>query len=63
MAIVSAYADRLADPIMQVGRLWHHLGQPEKHSLDTGHVSYFLSRKWSDVVGTMLEERGVGEWN
>ena len=62
MAIVSAFADRLADPILQVGRLWHHLGQPEKRSLDTGHISFFMGSKWAEVVGDMLVRRGVGEY-
>jgi pimeloyl-ACP methyl ester carboxylesterase len=29
IAMMSAHADRLADPVFQVGRLWHHLGRPE----------------------------------
>ena len=60
LALISAHADRLADPIFQVGRLWHHLGRPEMRAVDSGHVSYFLQRRWAEMVGELLTERGVG---
>ena len=61
LALISAHADRLADPVFQVGRLWHHLGQPEMRAVDSGHVSYFMSRRWVELVDDLLIARGVGE--
>lgn len=61
MALISAHADRLADPVYQVGRLWHHLGRPELRSVDTGHVTYFLQRRWVEELESLLVARGVGE--
>ncbi len=59
MAMISAHADRLADPVFQVGRLWHHFGRPELRSVDTGHVTYFLQRRWVETVEELLVTRGV----
>lgn len=61
LALISAHADRLADPVFQVGRLWHHLGRPELRAVDSGHVSYFMRRRWVDLVAELLVARGVGE--
>lgn len=59
MAMISAHADRLADPVFQVGRLWHHLGRPELRSVDTGHVTYFLQSRWVETLEALLSARGV----
>jgi pimeloyl-ACP methyl ester carboxylesterase len=60
LAMISAHADRLADPVFQVGRLWHHLDQPELRSVDSGHVTYFLQRRWVETLEELLIARGVG---
>lgn len=60
LGLISAHADRLADPVFQVGRLWHHFGQPELRSVDTGHVTSFLGAGWVDALEGMLLDRGVG---
>lgn len=59
IALLSAHADRLADPVFQVGRLWHHFGKPELVGVDTGHVSFFLQSGWVDRVNALLADRGV----
>jgi len=59
VALVSAPADRLADPIDQVGRLWHHWAQPEIRWIDGGHVTYFMRRQSIDVLEELLRARGV----
>ena len=61
LGLISAHADRLADPVFQVGRLWHQLGRPELRSVDTGHVSFFLTSSWARMLEEMLADRGVGE--
>ncbi|MDW3219510.1 MAG: hypothetical protein R8F63_12940 [Acidimicrobiales bacterium] len=59
LALVSAHADRLADPVFQVGRLWHHFGRPELVGVDSGHVSFFMQSGWVDQVNELLAARGV----
>jgi hypothetical protein len=59
IALISAHADRLADPVFQVGRLWHHFGKPELVGVDSGHVSFFLQPGWVDTVNRLFAERGV----
>lgn len=59
LALISAHADRLADPVFQVGRLWHHFGKPELRSVDTGHVTYFLQRRWVEELEDLLIARGI----
>jgi len=59
VALLSAHADRLADPVFQVGRLWHHFSKPELVGVDTGHVSFFLRPGWVDTVNRLFADRGV----
>ena len=59
LAIITAYADRMADPVDQVGQLWEHWGQPEIRLMDTGHVTYFLNSNGSDALVELLTERGL----
>lgn len=59
IALLSAHADRLADPVFQVGRLWHHFSKPELVGIDSGHVSFFLQPGWVDTVNRLFAERGV----
>ncbi|MGI9603220.1 MAG: hypothetical protein ACR2QE_15135 [Acidimicrobiales bacterium] len=59
VAIISAPADRLADPIDQVGRLWHHWAQPEIRWIDGGHVTYFMRRQSTETLVELLKARGV----
>lgn len=59
IALVSAHADRLADPVFQVGRLWHHFSKPELVGVESGHVSFFLQPGWIDTVNQLFADRGV----
>lgn len=59
LALISAHADRLADPVFQVGRLWHHFGRPQLVGVDSGHVSFFMQSGWVDRVNSLLAARGV----
>lgn len=61
LGLIAAHADRLADPIDHVSRLWHRWDQPEIHWIDSGHVSYFLRSEPLDALERMLVGRGVGE--
>ena len=38
-----------------------YLLRPELVPVDTGHVSYFLQRRWVELVDRLLLDRGVGE--
>lgn len=59
VALITAPADRLADPIDQAGRLWHHWAQPELRWVDGGHVTYFLRRQSIETLEELLRRRGV----
>lgn len=59
LALISAYADRMADPVDQVGLLWEHWGRPEIRLVDTGHVTYFLNSEGPDALVELLTDRGV----
>ncbi len=60
LGLIAATADRLADPIDHVSRLWHLWDRPEIHWIDSGHVSYFLRNDGTDALERMLIGRGVG---
>jgi hypothetical protein len=59
LALITAYADRMADPVDQVGQLWEHWGRPEIRIVDTGHVTYFMNSAGSEAVVELLAERGI----
>jgi hypothetical protein len=61
LGLIAAHADRLADPIDHVSRLWHKWDQSEIHWIDSGRVSYFLRSEPLDALERMLIGRGVGE--
>jgi hypothetical protein len=52
-------ADRLAHPVEQVGRLWHHWGQSEILWVEGGHLGQGLSAEVNDYVDGVFRRTGV----
>jgi hypothetical protein len=59
LALISAYADQMSDPVEQVGLLWEHWGRPEIRLMDTGHVTYFMNANGTEALVELLSDRGV----
>ena len=59
LALISAYADRMSDPVDQVGRLWEHWGRPEIRFMETGHVTYFMNSNGTETLIELLTDRGL----
>jgi hypothetical protein len=57
--IVAGTADRLIDPVEQVGPLWRHWGEPAIHWMPQGHVGHLLRPDTRRFVDTALMRSGV----
>jgi len=58
--LLGASADRLSDPVDQLGRLWEYWDRPEISWIDGGHVTYFLKDEPVVLLERALAARGVG---
>jgi hypothetical protein len=57
--IIAGTADRLIDPVEQVGPLWRHWGEPAIHWIPQGHVGHLVRPDTRRFVDDALVRSGV----